>query len=489
MSFGLAAAAVSALALEGAAATAMTIGVTAGVGALAGAGLGAGTAALTGGDVGKGALMGGVTGLVGGGLGAGIGAMGGLGGGVLGGAGTGLIAGAAGGAAGSAVGGEDVGKGALLGGAVGGLGGALTGGLSSAAAGEPADVAKTSISNSPKFQAATSPSGATAGALEPTIPTTNGIPSASNMSPMQVMQNETPIAGTGAMYPNAKIPINPLGSSGASAFNASTGIAPTSASSGISSAIESGTNFIKNNPAVAMQLGGAGLSMMSGNPNQQKAPASQAYPYSPSTYVPPAIQPTTVPQYYDPTGGYGYNPKFAEGGAVSNGQPNGQMNPIVARAIQQGTALAQVQQSQLPQQPPQPPAPQGIAAVTPPVQQPVQPIPQAQPTQMAAGGGMMRDNLGGYSHGGIAGLTRGPGDGVSDSIPAEIGTSGKQPARLADGEFVIPARIVSELGNGSTEAGAKSLQAMVDRVQARRGKTVGKGKVAVDSKARKGLLA
>jgi len=104
-----------------------------------------------------------------------------------------------------------------------------------------------------------------------------------------------------------------------------------------------------------------------------------------------------------------------------------------------------------------------------------------------ANGGMARDNLGGYSHGGIAGLTRGPGDGVSDSIPAQIGNSGKQPARLADGEFVIPSRIVSELGNGSTEAGAKALQAMVDRIQTRRSKTVGKGKVAVNSRARKEL--
>jgi len=48
---------------------------------------------------------------------------------------------------------------------------------------------------------------------------------------------------------------------------------------------------------------------------------------------------------------------------------------------------------------------------------------------------------------------------------------------------------VSELGNGSTEAGARALQAMVDRVQARRKKSIGKGKVAVDSKARKGLPA
>jgi hypothetical protein len=101
-------------------------------------------------------------------------------------------------------------------------------------------------------------------------------------------------------------------------------------------------------------------------------------------------------------------------------------------------------------------------------------------TQMANGG--MTD-LGDYSDGGR--LLRGPGDGVSDSIPASIG--GKQPARLADGEFVIPARIVSELGNGSTDAGAKRLYAMMDKIQAGRKKTVGKGKVAVDSKAAKHL--
>ena len=95
----------------------------------------------------------------------------------------------------------------------------------------------------------------------------------------------------------------------------------------------------------------------------------------------------------------------------------------------------------------------------------------------AGGGG----TLGDYSDGGR--LLRGPGDGVSDSIPATI--AGKQPARLADGEFVIPARIVSELGNGSTQAGARQLYAMMDRIQARRGKTVGKDQVAVDSKARK----
>lgn len=109
---------------------------------------------------------------------------------------------------------------------------------------------------------------------------------------------------------------------------------------------------------------------------------------------------------------------------------------------------------------------------------------QQAPTAMASGG-IAGYNLGGYSDGGR--LLRGPGDGVSDSIPASIGD--RQPARLADGEFVVPARIVSELGNGSTEAGARKLYAMMDRVQRARNKTVGKGKVAVNSRADKMLPA
>ena len=106
--------------------------------------------------------------------------------------------------------------------------------------------------------------------------------------------------------------------------------------------------------------------------------------------------------------------------------------------------------------------------------------------RMASGGlSDAQYNLGGYSDGGR--LLRGPGDGVSDSIPAVIGK--KQPARLADGEFVVPARIVSELGNGSTEAGARKLYAMMDRIQKTRGSTVGKGKVAKNSRADKHLPA
>ena len=83
---------------------------------------------------------------------------------------------------------------------------------------------------------------------------------------------------------------------------------------------------------------------------------------------------------------------------------------------------------------------------------------------MARGG---ISSLGGYSDGGR--MLKGPGDGMSDSIPASI--ANKQPARLADGEFVVPADVVSHLGNGSTDAGAKQLYAMMDKVRkARTGK-------------------
>lgn len=125
-------------------------------------------------------------------------------------------------------------------------------------------------------------------------------------------------------------------------------------------------------------------------------------------------------------------------------------------------------------------------------QGPVQPNPYYSPVY-AAGGGGIRDILlaqggtyedepmgddSGMARGGIADLgsysdggrmLKGPGDGMSDDIPAVIGR--KQPARLADGEFVVPADVVSHLGNGSTDAGAKKLYAMMDKVrQARTGR-------------------
>jgi hypothetical protein len=100
----------------------------------------------------------------------------------------------------------------------------------------------------------------------------------------------------------------------------------------------------------------------------------------------------------------------------------------------------------------------------------------------AAAGGTMRYNLGGYSDGGR--MLKGPGDGMSDSIPASI--AGKQPARLADGEFVVPADVVSHLGNGSTDAGAKKLYGMMDKIRKAR---TGKKKQAPAVKAHKFMPA
>lgn len=68
------------------------------------------------------------------------------------------------------------------------------------------------------------------------------------------------------------------------------------------------------------------------------------------------------------------------------------------------------------------------------------------------------------------GFLKGRGDGMSDEIKATINE--KQPARLSDGEFVIPADVVAHLGNGSSKAGAQKLYDMMARVRkARTGKT------------------
>ncbi len=78
----------------------------------------------------------------------------------------------------------------------------------------------------------------------------------------------------------------------------------------------------------------------------------------------------------------------------------------------------------------------------------------------------------------------GGGDGMSDSIKARIG--GVQEARLADGEFVVPADVVSHLGNGSSKAGAKKLYAMMDKIRKAR---TGRKSQAPEVNARKYMPA
>ena len=83
-----------------------------------------------------------------------------------------------------------------------------------------------------------------------------------------------------------------------------------------------------------------------------------------------------------------------------------------------------------------------------------------EPTQMAGGG---LASLNEYAAGGR--LLDGEGDGMSDSIPAVIKGAKPQRAALAQGEFVVPADVVSHLGNGSTKAGSQRLYAMMDKVR------------------------
>ena len=100
------------------------------------------------------------------------------------------------------------------------------------------------------------------------------------------------------------------------------------------------------------------------------------------------------------------------------------------------------------------------------------------PQYMAEGGlpsvkfNTSKPSLGSYSDGGM--MLKGGGDGMSDSIPATI--EGKRPAQLATDEFVVPADVVSHLGNGSSDAGAKVLYAMMDRVRKARTGNSSQGK-------------
>jgi hypothetical protein len=179
-------------------------------------------------------------------------------------------------------------------------------------------------------------------------------------------------------------------------------------------------------------------------------PAQQSYngplskfKYSPTTYS-PAPNPTPV---------YAAR-RYADGGLMDGGNQGIaglSANPNFPTANQQNPRYAVPSQM-----------PVGAADVR---------MAHMAPTPMAAGGSAHSD-LGGYSDGGR--MLKGPGDGMSDSIPASIG--GKQPARLADGEFVVPADVVSHLGNGSTDAGAKQLYKMMNKVRKARTGTTKQGK-------------
>ena len=141
-----------------------------------------------------------------------------------------------------------------------------------------------------------------------------------------------------------------------------------------------------------------------------------------------------------------YQARYAQGGIAALAGPQGGMYPQSQQANTQYATPSQMPTSSEVVN-------SGYEAQTNPY--------TGEPVGYAGGGGV--GSLGGYAHGGNPRLLDGPGTGLSDSIPATIGH--KQPARLAAGEFVVSSDVVSNLGGGSTDAGAKKLYEMMDRIR------------------------
>jgi hypothetical protein len=375
--------------------------------------------------------------------------------------------------------------GALLGGAVGGLGAAFG----------PAAAGGKGLTATAPLTGTGAVGGAASTVSTPTAAMTaaKGTMAGTAASPAGIAATQT-AAGLGSAAAPAASTYGTFAGAGAPA-----GLTATQTAAGLGGA-SAPTSALTGMEKLGLGLGATTLLSAIGSQNQSKLPVPgtqgdiRPYTYSstpnpsgaayPSPYMGPArydmagnpIMDTRERDYFTQSFTAGAPYKAANGGLMATYQAGGP----VERMSQMNTAI----------NPQGGMYPQGMIDKTQyalPTQRPTSmEVLDAMPQRMyAAGGDVQRYNLGGYSDGGR--LLKGPGDGVSDDIPAMIGD--RQPARLADGEFVIPARIVSELGNGSTDAGAKRLYAMMDRIQTERKKTVGKDKIAKDSKARKHLPA
>jgi hypothetical protein len=200
-------------------------------------------------------------------------------------------------------------------------------------------------------------------------------------------------------------------------------------------------------PSQNQLMVGGGLyalnSMMNQDKNRYGVPATEKYngPLSKMRYDPNTYQYNTpVNRQYTPNyGGYA-RMGYAEGGIT---QLQGADKNFASGGMYPGSQIDKTQYASSPQ------TPMSMQATMASYDPATNPLTGEPTTHMAKGG--------------IAGLLKGRGDGMSDSIHATI--ADKQPARLADGEFVIPADVVSHLGNGSTDAGAKHLYKMMDKVR------------------------
>jgi hypothetical protein len=374
--------------------------------------------------------------------------------GILGGAGAGALIG--GGSA--AIQGQDVGKAALLGGATGAIGGGISGAMGGAApvpgvegAGAVGQGTSAAAANAPLAQATTvgtSPIG-----INPA--TGMGVdPLAGAQMPMAGAPQFAQFnAGANPAYGNAPSGIAGLTGAPQAGQYAASVPSPVQTPTG---GTDVGNWWAKQTPMAKAGYSTLGAGLVAGlnaPPNTVDDTGEEDYTSSLKRISPnfKAQEPIRPNPYYRAQ----YPIYAAEGGLMDAYQAGGP----VERMSQMNTALNP--QGGL--------YPQGMIDTTQyalPTQRPTSmEVLDAGAQRMFAKGGIA--DLGGYSDGGR--MLKGPGDGMSDSIPGVI--ANKQPARLADGEFVVPADVVSHLGNGSTDAGAKKLYAMMAKVRkARTGK-------------------
>jgi hypothetical protein len=319
-----------------------------------------------------------------------------------------MMTGAAVGGGSSLLQGKDPLQGALLGGLMGGAGGAMFGGAGAAPSGAMPGAAP----------AATTVASATPAA-------TAGIESAFAPTATQFGAfGEAPLGQSFDSFGNPVAAGSPAATMADPTGLAQQQMALNAAKPAASQGILSGAKDLWSGLSDKQKLlaGGAGIAgfgmirdqMRGGVPKKQPySGALSRFSYNPDTYVP-------------------WSRGFSDGGGI--GLNNQNMNP----AMHQNVSSLSVGSPNM--------NPATMSNIT-------------QRSDMFADGGIA--SLGGYSDGGR--MLKGPGDGMSDSIPAQIGS--KQPARLADGEFVVPADVVSHLGNGSTDAGAKQLYSMMNKVR------------------------
>jgi hypothetical protein len=442
------------------------------IGAAVGATAGGAGAAIQGGDPLKGALTGGAMGAVGGGLGAGFGATGGtLAGGTSGtaaGTGSGIAAGTASGAGSGATfgtlgAGTGSGIGISAGVAPGAVGGSALGGTAGGSLGAGSSV----------LAASANPSlyGSSIGALGSAAPAATGS-AVSSLSP------------TTLSLANAAGPGNFTGFAPALS---NTGLATIGGTSALSGAMQAERDqfgvpatedyastfdpkkFKRSDPTYAPDSvyvpsykdyttaaeGGIMQAYQSGGPVERMSNMNTAINPQGGLYPQGMIDKT---QYATPT----QRPTSLE---MLESEPAYQRsNPLVSAAGMNEGGIAQILESAK-SQGLSPEMYQNIYGRGNNIIEMQKALKEGKMVNGMASGGI--SSLGGYSDGGR--MLKGPGDGMSDSIPGVIG--GRQPARLADGEFVVPADVVSHLGNGSTDAGAKRLYGMMDKVRkARTGK-------------------